>query len=477
MPGAQKSDPSEEEPTPAVSSGAPPPSVSTPPPPLAGGARGDLFGGLTAAIIALPLALAFGVAAFAPFGPEQASTGALVGLLGAIFTGFFASLFGGTPSQITGPTAPMTVVITAFLAQTVQVHGAENVALVLLLMAFTIMLGGIAQIAVGALGGGQIVKYIPYPVVAGFMNGIAILIFLGQVGPFLGLGGGLSTFEFSSAWIPISVGSATILALLLTRRFSKTIPASLVGLLVGILVYLALAIAGYAPLRLSENPLLVGAIPNPFGSLERVQTLLPVFHLDLLAEVGAMDLRRVATTALTLGILGSIDSLLTSVVADTVTRSRHDSRRELIGQGLGNLISGFMGGLAGAGATVRTLVNLDAGGRTRRSGMLHALVILLVVLLLGAPAGWIPLSALAGILFVTAVNMLDRYSLGLVRYRVVRHEFVIVVAVTAITVFVDLMVAVAIGMAVAAVLFVWQQTRHSVVRRRLRGDEIFSRRV
>ncbi len=453
---------------------APAPEAATP---ATATLRGDVFGGLTAAVIALPLALAFGVAAFAPMGPEHAPTGALVGLLGAIYTGFFAALFGGTPSQVTGPTAPMTVVVTAFLAGAAQRHGIDNLATILVLMAAAIMLGGLLQILLGLFGGGKLVKYIPYPVVAGFMNGIAILIFLGQLAPFFGVQESWSAFDLNQAWVPLTIGTLTIVAVLVTKRLSTTIPGSLVGLAVGIATYFVLVGAGHAPMTLDDNALLVGAIPNPFASFDRIRDLLPAFHLSGLGQIGRSEIIEVVTAGATLGVLGSIDSLLTSVVADTVTHTRHDSRRELVGQGIGNIISGFFGGLAGAGATVRTLVNVGAGGRTKRSGMLHAVVILVVVVVLGTPAGWIPLSALAGILFVTALGMLDRYSLSLIRHGVVRSEFAIVVVVAAVTVTVDLMVAVGIGIAIAAGLFLWQQTKIPAIRRRLRGHEIFSRRL
>ncbi len=438
--------------------------------------RGDLFGGVTAAIIALPLAVAFGVAVVAPLGAEHAPTGALVGLLGAIFTGFFAALLGGTPAQITGPTGPMTVVTTSFIAASFAGRSTESVPLVLALTGFTVALGGIVQVVIGATGGGKIVKFIPYPVVAGFMNGIAVIIFLGQIKPFLGVSGALSTFDPASAWVPIGIGGMTIAAILVTRRASKIIPASLVGLLVGIAVYLAFAAAGKAPFRATENPLLVGPIASPFSSFEQVKKIVPLFQVGVLGGVSAADLQRVVTSALTLGVLGSIDSLLTSVVADSITHTRHDSRRELFGQGIGNMVSGLFGGIAGAGATVRTLVNINAGGRSRRSGMFHSIVILVVVAALGKPAGWIPMSALAGILFVTAVGMIDTYSLQLVRRRRVRSEFLVMLVVTVVTVAVDLMIAVGIGVAIAGILFISQQAKQGVVRRRLRGHEVTSRR-
>jgi SulP family sulfate permease len=438
--------------------------------------RGDLFGGVTAAIIALPLALAFGVAAVAPLGPESASLGALAGLLGAIFTGFLAALLGGTPVQITGPTGPMTVVVTSFIAASMVGRGPEHALMVMTLTGFAIALGGAFQIAIGVLGGGKLVKFIPYPVVAGFMNGIAIIIFLGQIKPFLGVTGSFSELTFGRAWPAILIGTATIAAILITKRVSKSVPASLVGLLVGIASYLAIAWLGFVPLKATANPLVVGPIPNPFASFANLQRAEPLFKLGTLASISVADAQRVVTTGLTLAILGSIDSLLTSVVADVITQSRHDSRKELVGQGVGNVVSGLLGGLAGAGATVRTLVNIHAGGKTRRSGMIHSGVILVVVVALGWPAGWIPLSALAGILFVTAYGIIDQYSLGLVRRRRVRSEFAIMIVVAAVTVAVDLMIAVAVGVATAALLFIVQQSRAGVMRGRLRGDEVFSRR-
>ena len=437
---------------------------------------GDIWGGLTAAIVALPLALAFGVAAFAPLGAEHASTGALVGLLGSIFTGFAAAKFGGTPSQITGPTGPMTVVSTAFIAQIVSVHG-PNLPVIAVLMALGIVIGGTVQILIGLSGGGKVVKYMPYPVVAGFMNGIAIIIFIGQIKPFLGIGGDWSEFDFSVGWVPMTVATGTVAAILISRKVSQAIPGALVGLIAGIVIYLALAASGLAPFTSADNPLLIGTVPNPFASWEQMQRLMPVFQFGALENLGFSDFKMAFTAGLALAVLGAIDSLLTSLIADSVTHTRHDSRKELIGQGIGNILSGLGGGIAGAGATVRTLVNVRAGGRTSRSGMLHSTVIFLVVMVFGTPAGWIPLAALSGILFYTAVTMVDYYSLRLIKRRNVRSEFIIMIIVTAITVVVDLMVAVGVGCAIAAILFITQQIRQPVVHRRARGNEIFSRRV
>lgn len=438
--------------------------------------RGDIFGGVTAAVVALPLAIAFGVAAMGSLGSEYAALGAMVGLLGAIFTGFFAAAFGGTPVQITGPTGPMTVVATAFIAELVIRHGPEW-PIISLLLALAIISGGLFQIILGSIGGGRLVKFIPYSVVAGFMNGIAIIIFLTQVKPFAGIIGDWSEFTFDAGWVPMLIAIVTMVAMIVTKRVSNKIPDALVALAAGIVAYLVLAGLGFAPFTNNENSLLIGVIPNPFISWSQMQQLMPVFKFDTIHSIGQADIIKSVVAGLAFGILGSIDSLLTSLVADSITHTRHDSRKELIGQGIGNIISGLGGGLAGAGATVRTLVNVNAGGHSKRSGMIHAGVVFIVVVALSAPAGWIPKAALAGILFVTAVGMVDYYSLRLIRRRNVRGEFAVVILVTAVTVMVDLMIAVAVGMIIASLLFIFQQIRQPVLHRRLLGSEIFSRRV
>lgn len=432
----------------------------------------DLFGGLTAAVTALPLAIAFGVLALSDLGPEYASMGALAGLYGAIFTGIFASLFGGTPSQITGPTGPMTTVVTGLVAALVA-RGLEP-SKVLTLTFLCVLLGGLIQVGLGLLRVGGLIKYIPYPVVAGFMNGIAVIIFMGQVRPFLGLEKG-APFQLDGVQpLTVGVGVVTILAVVLTPKLTKKVPGSLAGLGVGTLCYYLLA--------RSEGALgpVIGEIPSGVPTPSRVLDFLQ------LARSGELwpELSLLIPSALALGVLGAIDSLLTSVVADTVTRTRHNSNQELVGQGIGNIISGCFGGLAGAGATVRTLVNVDAGGRGKLSGIIHGLILLLVLLVLGSLAGKIPYVVLAGILLVTAVGMFDRWSKRLVfkltgtaeMKKEIALNLGVVLLVTLVTVLVDLMVAVGIGIVVACFLFVAKMST-SVVRRCSDSSELHSRRV
>jgi SulP family sulfate permease len=441
--------------------------------------RGDLFGGVTAAVIALPLALAFGVLTFAPLGPEHASQGALAGLYGAIFTGIFAALFGGTAVQITGPTGPMTVVMTSLVSRLLQAGYQPPDLFGPLFMC--VFLGGLVQILLGAWGAGRLIKFIPYPVIAGFMNGIAVIIFVGQLRPFLGLAEGASLLDILTLKAPVqpatlAVGAFTVAVVVLFPRLTRALPGSLAGLVLGS--------AAYHALRAVAGPESLGPVVGHIPSQVPLPVYLGTFARELVSGELVADLPVLLGPALALGVLGSIDSLLTSVVADTVTRTRHDSRRELLGQGLGNMAAAAFGGLAGAGATVRTLVNINAGGRTRLSGVIHGLTLLGVVVALGPVAGQIPMVVLAGILLVTAARMVDEWSRNLLwkltgtaeQKREIAINLGVVLLVTVVTVAVDLMVAVGLGVLVAGALFVEKMSR-GVIKHVFRGDVLRSRRV
>lgn len=303
--------------------------------------RGDLYGGVTAAVVALPLALAFGVASGA---------GPVAGIYGAIFVGFFAALFGGTPSQISGPTGPMTVVMAAVVTQ----YAHEPA------LAFTVvMLAGLLQIAFGVARLGRYINLMPYPVLSGFMTGIGCIIIILQLGPLFGhfnppggpltALGALPSVVLSPQAHAFAVGLAALaVCILLPTKIARLVPPALVALTVGI--GLSLTLFGDAPI--------LGDIPT---GLPKPQ--LPT--LGLAALLGMIK------SAFIIALLGSIDSLLTSLIADNIIRTQHDSDRELIGQGIGNTIAGLMGAIPGAGATMRTVVNVRAGGRTPISGMVH----------------------------------------------------------------------------------------------------------
>lgn len=385
--------------------------------------RGDIYGGLTAAVVALPLALAFGVASGA---------GPIAGLYGAIAVGFFAAVFGGTPSQISGPTGPMTVVMAAVVTQY-----ADNPAI-----AFTVvMLGGLFQILFGFLRLGRYINLMPFPVISGFMSGIGFIIIILQIAPFLGrtnpAGGPLAAMIHIPELLrepvvdAVVVGSVALAIVLFTpARIGRILPSPLIALVVGTL--LALGLFDQAPI--------LAEVPTGLPTLQ-----MPTFTVTDFADI--------VSSSLVLAVLGSLDSLLTSLIADNVTRTHHDSDRELIGQGIGNAVAGLIGGLPGAGATMRTVVNVRAGGRTPISGALHALILLAVVLGLAPLAEHIPHAVLAGILFKVGIDIIDWDYLRRIR-RAPRIGVFFMLVVLGLTVFVDLIVAVGVGVVMASLLFV-----------------------
>ena len=391
--------------------------------------RGDLFGGITAAVVALPLALAFGV---------SSGAGPIAGLYGAIIVGFFAALFGGTPSQISGPTGPMTVVIaTVFSAEVAR--DPENGAAI----AFTvIMLGGIFQILFGIMRLGKYITLMPYTVISGFMSGIGVIIILLQIGPFFGHSASANVVEsvskigyFVSNANPaeVSLGLLTLAIVFLTpTKITRLIPSPLLALIVGTLV------AVY--LLPTDDLRLIGDIPSGLPSLH-----LPAFDITRIRDILGYGLM--------LAVLGAIDSLLTSLVADNITQTQHDSDRELIGQGIGNLIAGLCGGLPGAGATMRTVINVKSGGQTPISGMVHALVLLLVVLKAGELTSNIPQAVLAGILIKVGIDIID-WSFIKRAHRISIKATGLMYLVLFLTVFVDLITAVAVGVFFANLLTV-----------------------
>ena len=385
--------------------------------------RGDLTGGLTAGIVALPLALALGVAS---------GLGPMAGLYGAIAVGFFASLFGGTPSQISGPTGPMVVVLAGLFA---SLSGDAE------LIFTAVLLAGVFQIVFGVLGVGQYIRLVPYPVISGFMSGIGAIIIILQLGRLMGHeppGGTIGALSY----LPTALADMNFTTLLLglgtlviaykwPAKLGKYVPGALAALIIGTLV----------SLMLTNIPIL-GDIPTGLPSIH-----LPVF------EQGQVLL--VIEAAFILAILGAIDSLLTSLVADNMTRTRHDSNRELIGQGIGNTVAGLIGGIAGAGATMRTVVNIRSGGKDRISGMTHALVLLAIVLGLSPLAAQIPHAVLAGILVKVGLDIIDWGYLKRA-HTGPRWDFALMILVLGLTVFVDLITAVGVGVVLAALAYVRQ---------------------
>ncbi len=383
--------------------------------------RGDLYGGLTAAIVALPLALAFGVASGA---------GPIAGLYGAICVGLFASLFGGTPSQISGPTGPMTIVSASIFT---QFAGQPAVAFTMVMMA-----GGF-QILFGYLRLGRYVNLMPYPVISGFMTGVGCILIIMQLDPLLGYASQQSVVNALSV-LPSDLLQPNFQALLigtlalamvffLPRRITRVVPGTL----------LALVGCTLLGLLFSDLPVL-GEIPSGLP-----QWQIPTIEFALLNQM--------LISAAVLAALGSIDSLLTSLVADNMTRDFHDSDKELIGQGMGNLVAGLAGGIAGAGATIRTLSNIQAGGRTVLSGVIHALILLAIVLGMAPLLTQVPYAALAGLLIKVGIDVIDWRFIRRM-HRAPRIDFVLMLVVLLLTVLVDVVTAVGVGIVLASLALV-----------------------
>jgi SulP family sulfate permease len=456
--------------------------------------RGNLFGGITAGIVALPLALAFGV---------QSGLGPDAGLNGAIFIGFFASLFGGTNTQISGPTAPMTAVSMVVIAGIIAVHnGSVEEALPYILLVF--LLAGLMQILLGITGVGKYIKYMPYPVVSGFMTAIGVIILVTQMLPILGYyaqddaefinsykpqaeevllnkilkdeaGKGILVLEdfqetvsraekiteeeilkeattlaksetagvygsllalpraiSSINWLEFMLAALTILIIYGFGKITKKVPSALVALII--------VSAGAYLMKLEYRP--IDQIPGGF----------PIPNLNIFTEFQFGQISPYIFTALTLAFLGAIDSLLTAVVADNLTKTRHNPNKELMGQGIGNSVAAIFGGIPGAGATIRTVVNINSGGTTRLSGMIAAVLLLIILLVLGPVASQIPAAVLAGILITVGIGVMDYKGLKAIP-KMQKSEIAVMLVVLVLSAFWNLVYAVGIGLVLASIIF------------------------
>ena len=395
--------------------------------------KGDISGGLVAGIIALPLALAFGV---------QSGMGAAAGLYGAIAVGIFAAMFGGTATQASGPTGPMTVVSASIVVFATQAAGSLEEGLGIVLCCF--LAGGIFQILLGLLGVGRYIRYFPYPVVSGFMSGVGLIIVFLQLWPLMGSASPKSTIQvFTKISEPLSnlnlyavgLGVLTLVVNYTFPLLTKKVPSVLVALLVGTGVALAFGL---------DVPV-IGDIPTGF----------PPLMIGTLTTVDPKYFVFIVQSGLTLALLGSIDSLLTSVIADNITKDQHNSRQELIGQGIGNIVAAVFGGIPGAGATKGTVVAIKSGAQTRLSGIIHGVFQLVALLGLGAVVSYIPLSVLAGLLISVGVAIID-YKGFKHLLAVPRADALVMIVVLVWTVFGNLIHAVAAGVVLASILFMKQ---------------------
>lgn len=456
--------------------------------------RGDLFGGITAGIVALPLALAFGV---------QSGLGPDAGLYGAIFIGFFASMFGGTPIQISGPTAPMTAVSMVIIAGIVGVNDGD-VAKALPFILIVFLLAGLFQILLGVLKFGKYIKFIPYPVVSGFMTAIGVIILITQLLPLLGYyvqddelyidnfkpqaqevllesilhkeaGKGILVLDNLKETIVKAENITQAEIQKEAQNLAKTETSGVLGAIKSlpraihqidylefILAFLTIFIIyGFKRVTTAVPSTLVALLLVSLGAyfleldyrpIQQIPGGFPMPHLEMFSEFNFGAISPYIFTALTLALLGAIDSLLTSVVADNMTKTKHNPNKELVGQGIGNGVAAIFGGLPGAGATIRTVVNINSGGKTRLSGMIAAIVLLIVLLALGPIASQIPAAVLAGILITVGIGVMDYKGIKAIPH-MPTTEVIIMFTVLLLATFWNLVYAVGIGLVIASLIF------------------------
>jgi SulP family sulfate permease len=424
---------------------------------------GDFWGGLASMLVALPAAVAFGVTVYSAISPQYAVFGALAGILGAAALGLIAPTFGGTDRLISAPCAPAAAVLSAFAIELVQ-QGASPAGIVLLLSVLGI-LTGLIQMLIGFLGLGRLIRYIPYPVVSGYLSGVGLIIIGSQIPRFVGVASDISWWKASispQTWDlrSLVVGGTTVLIALLAPRFTKAVPSTILGILAGGLAYLGLANTDASMMTLTNNQLVLGALGASGEGY--VQTITGRWY-----QLGELKLSEIAAlfgSALTLAALLSIDTLKTCVVIDQMTRTRHAPNRELFAQGLANIASSAIGGIPGAGTMGATMVNLSSGAKTRISGIIEGVLVLVAALALNTYIAWIPIATLAGILIVVGLRMIDTEPLHFLESRATVFDFAVVAVVIACALSIGLIAASAAGVALSILLFVREQVGGSVVR-------------
>lgn len=433
----------------------------------------EFWGGLAAMLVALPSSIAFGVLVFSAISPQMAGEGAFIGMMGAAILGLSAPLFGRTPALISAPCAPAAAILSALaidlLKQGIVIEHISG------LLALTALLAALLQMLYGLLKGGQLIKYIPFPVVSGYLSGVGLIIAMGQLPKLLGLPKettlwhGLTTPNLWQ-WQGIVVGCITIAVMYTAPRLTQKIPATIMGLFAGIISYFTLSLWMPALLSLEANSLVVGAIPTGTSFLETVRG-----RILFVADIQISDLQLVAYSAIALSALLSIDTLKTCVILDALTKNRHDSNRELFGQGLANLMAFMTGGMSGSGTVGATLVNVSSGGRTTLSGFIEGGLVVLAIVMLSPLIVWVPIGALAGILLVVAFRIFDWKSFRLLKHRETRFDFAVIAAVVIVAESIGLIAAAGTGIGLAILLFIRDQIRISVLRRRATLKEISSK--
>lgn len=426
---------------------------------------GDFWGGLAAMLVALPASVGFGVTVYSVIDPHYAAFGALAGVLGAMALGLVAPTFGGTDRLISAPCAPATAMLSAFAIELVRQGVAPSS--IVLMMTVVGILTGVFQILIGFLGVGRLIRYIPYPVVSGFLTGVGLLIISSQLSKFFGVAADTGWFQVLASpetwdWRSLTVGGATIAAMVFSSRFVKAVPATVAGIGAGILAYAGVGLIDSTLFELDGNSLVIGSL----GATGEGYVALITDRWNQIGELKVGQVAGVVGSALTLAVLLSIDTLKTCVVLDRLTRTRHDSNRELAAQGLANMTASIIGGMPGAGTMGATMVNFSSGAQTRISAWIQGLLSVGVALLLGSFVAWIPVATLGGVLIVVGIRMIDTDPLRFLESRSTVLDFSVVLAVVGVTLTIGLIAASAVGVVLSIMLFLREQVGGTVVRRK-----------
>ncbi|MFN8673196.1 MAG: SulP family inorganic anion transporter [Candidatus Sericytochromatia bacterium] len=437
----------------------------------------DFWGGLASMLVALPSAIAFGVSIYSVLGSQYIATGALSGILGVIALGIITPIFGGTNLLVSAPCAPAAAVISGFVIEKMSIGGnADNILILIMLMGF---LSGIFQVSFGFLGLGTLIKFMPYPVVSGYLSGVGLYIIASQTPKFLGAPKNAHFWEsiLNSdlwKWQSIVLGIFTIFSMIIAPKITKKVPPVIISLLSGLFCYLILTFIDKSLLIQENNPFIVGAISsNNTGNFfqELIKKLACIKNVEL------SDIYDLLLPSLTLAVLLSIDTLKTCIVIDALTHSRHKSNKELIGQGLGNIASAFIGGVNGAGTMGATLVNISSGASSRLSSLIEGIFATLAFLFLGSLISWVPIASLAGILCVIGAKMIDKNSLNFFRNSSTKLDFLVIIAVILTSLTVSLIMASAVGVLLAVLLFIREQISTSIIHKKSYGNQVSSKHV
>lgn len=434
----------------------------------------DIFGGSTAMLVALPSAIAFGIAIFSTIGPGFASQGAMAGILGTVVIGLVTAVFGRTRLLISAPCAPAAAILTVFVSEMHRAGvPAAQIPLLLLLVGG---MAGLLQMAAGLLGGGKLFKYIPYPVVAGYMTGVGLLILDAQLPVLAGLPADADILDVLVVsqwrWQALLVGGVAIVTMVVAPHITQKIPAAALAIAASVLCHLGLGYFEPALRDLATNPWVIGPLVSENSGVGQ----LFAERAHMLPSLSWGTLRLLLVPAVTLAVLLSLDTMKTCLILGAITQSRSDSNREIIVQGLANTTSSLCCGIPGAGTMGATLVNVHSGAKTRLSGLVEGVTALLVLLVFSPLVAWIPLSALAGILIVVGVRMIDKKTLSLLKQRSTWMDFAVIFGVVLAACALSLIWAAAVGVALSVVLFLRDQISRPVIRRRFDGTALRSKK-